>query len=238
MIRRMNKKADLMNNTLEIIVAVVGLLIIIGGIYLLYQHYANAESESAKNTINVLEAKINAVGEGQTANVLIQGFDYKYSSSDPSRWYIMGWGKNDIEKPGKCLDSCICICKLDDFNDFKNRALDSTQDELNEAGIQKCQDNGFCRVLDGDIVNIHRVSQIAKNNKAPLSKILAEGFSLDKLPVSRSDKYITLREGLVEVTIRKSVNGIEVYNDNPVSLEYAWNWDFNLGRFIDKPEFS
>lgn len=131
MIRRMNKmnkRGDLLNNILGVVIAVIGILVIFGGAYMLYQKYANQESEKAKAVIDVLEAKINAIEVGQNAEALVRGVP---------GWFVAGWGKAITNKPDKCFNSiCLCICKGK-----------SVTEELKK---NSCQDNGFCRKIAGD----------------------------------------------------------------------------------------
>ncbi|MDP1695447.1 MAG: hypothetical protein Q8L29_00865 [archaeon] len=128
MMRRMNKRGDLLNNILGVVIAVIGILVIFGGAYMLYQKYVNQESEKAKNTIDVLEAKINAIEVGQSTEALVRGLP---------GWFVAGWGKAITTKPDKCfLSICLCICK------------GSAVQEADKVKV--CQNNGFCRKIAGD----------------------------------------------------------------------------------------
>jgi len=222
-----NKRGDLLNNVLGVIIAVIGLLIIFGGVYMLYQKYVNIDSENAKNTINVLEAKINAIENEQTGRVLIQGFDYTGDA-----WYIVGWGRDDIHKPGKCFDSCICICKLNNYDDFSDRNVTSLYDSVNVNGIKKCQDNGFCRTINVKSVKASRVARIPKNL---LSWEIGIKELWESVPFQRYDDYIRVRKNVMEVIVTKNAEAVMVSHDDTDTLEYdKQSLKLELsGKFID-----
>lgn len=131
----MKRKGDTLNTVLGIILAVIGILIFIAGIYKLYQVGVNEESENAKKTLDIVIARVNAMPDGETGKFTLQGF-----SQDV--WYIVGWGRLDRESPEKCLGSaCLCICKKSGF----------------ASGCQGS--DGFCRVIDFDNVSVRSAYQ-------------------------------------------------------------------------------
>src|SRR3989344_8102892 len=120
----MRKKGDfLMNNFLSFFIAVVCVVLFaffIGNA--IYQARASDELTNAKKTIELIEAKINALDEGQKSELTIQGF------AGAESWYLVGWNKEDSSdiKPEKCFfNSCICIC--------------------NGASKDVCQKKGICK---------------------------------------------------------------------------------------------
>jgi hypothetical protein len=129
--RRGESDGNLTDNTIGIIVAVLGIALLGVAVFQLYGVLSNQEEKSAQRTIDLIESKINALEEGQEAKVLIQGFD---GSED---WSVVGWSFDEPldEKPEKCsLESCICIC---------NKVAGITSTFKNE-----CQEKGFCRFFD------------------------------------------------------------------------------------------
>src|SRR3989344_6406735 len=126
----MRKKGDfLVNNILSVIIAVIGIVLFVFGISKIYQVRASDELTNAKKTIELIEAKINALDEGQKSELTIQGF------AGAESWYLVGWNKEDSSdiKPEKCFfNSCICIC--------------------NGASKDVCQKKGICKdFVDKDI---------------------------------------------------------------------------------------
>ena len=127
-----NKKAIVLENTLSVIIAVLGLLLLIYSAYYLYSKLTtNIETESAKEVANLIEKKINALPDNQAANITIRGVN-------GNNWYLIGFNVNNPNRPNKCFfNSCLCVCKGD-----------ST---LPEYQGKICQDTGFCRKTDRNI---------------------------------------------------------------------------------------
>ncbi|MEK6896650.1 MAG: hypothetical protein AABX12_04295 [Nanoarchaeota archaeon] len=94
----------LMKNFVYIVIAVIGLLVFIAGVYKLYQVGVNQESENAKKTLGLIMAKVEALPEESSNLFSFQGFS-------KNAWYLAGWNDEDVGKPVKCLKNCICICK-------------------------------------------------------------------------------------------------------------------------------
>src|SRR3989338_9771741 len=96
-------KKGLIKDVTSLVIAIIGILLLLFAVYQLYKVIVNGDSEIAKKTLNIIETKINYLEEGQTGKFPIIG---------PKEWYLVGWGKENIERPDKCyFDSCICICK-------------------------------------------------------------------------------------------------------------------------------
>lgn len=120
----MKRNGLVLKNVLSMLLAIIGLLIFIGGIYKLYQVGLDEESENAKKTLDIVLARVDAMPEGVNGTFTVQGF------SEENVWYLSGWNASDREKPEKCFDSsCICVCE-------------------GSALAKDCQDNGFCRKVD------------------------------------------------------------------------------------------
>lgn len=127
----MIKRKGLVRDTTSLVIAIVGIILLLFAVYQLYNVFVDQDSEVAKRTLNVIEAKINLLDEGQTGKFPIKG-----PWNKDRKWYLVGWGKENSERPDKCyFDSCICIC----------------DGSLKES----CQGrNGFCRKVDVKEVRI------------------------------------------------------------------------------------
>ncbi len=94
-------------NVLEIVLAVVIILILVGGAFLFYRNLiVSSDVESAKTTMNVIEGKIRALREGEKNSFFVRGVN-------AADWYLFGWGKFDSGRPDRCyFENCVCLCKL------------------------------------------------------------------------------------------------------------------------------
>lgn len=171
----MKRKGDTLNTVLGIILAVIGILIFIAGIYKLYQVGVNEESENAKKTLDIVVARVNAMPDGQTGTFALQGF-----SEDT--WFLVGWSASDRTKPEKCLiSSCVCICK-------------------GFSSGEHCQSEGFCRE-----VNFVNVSVWSASLESPTSGASSAGTGAPGVPsgppriVTR--KCVPIIHSLQEVTL-------------------------------------
>ena len=144
-----NKKAQtLPENTLGIILAVIGIALIIFAVVKLYQFSSNQEKENAKKIIDLVEEKINAMKDGEEISFPFQG---------QKTWLLTGWSKDDRNRPDKCsFNSCICICPTDTINTAST-----------------CQKSGICREIDKKEIFIRGTPSTAINliEKRPESYI-------------------------------------------------------------------
>ena len=190
-----NKGDFLMNNFLSFFIAVVCVVLFaffIGNA--IYQARASDELTNAKKTIELIEAKTNALDEGQKSELTIQGF------AGAERWYIVGWNKNDPNRPEKCFfDSCICIC--------------------NGASKEVCQEKGICKYFDGLDIN---VSAYVLRVTFP-----DESFrNSDFIPLSQYDFHyskaniqcIPLQNSLFELAVSRKNDLINIFNNNSHDL--------------------
>jgi hypothetical protein len=145
---KMNRKGqDLKENVPGIIIAVIGLAIIVAAVWLSISAYRNQDTESAKAIINNIDGKISLIEEGQPAKVVIKGV---------KDWNLIGWSKNDLNRPDKCyFKSCICICKLD-LGRINLKPTDYAND---------CQANGMCRLYDSGNASAFTINSYQKEKK-------------------------------------------------------------------------
>ena len=123
-----NKRADLMNNVLTVLIAVVGLVIIGYAAWKLYVVYADQDATNAQKEIDLIEGKLGNLEAGQASRILLRKIP---------KWAIVGWGANEEGGPDKCyFKSCVCICK------YSNLAPRSK-----EEFTSSCQNSGYCRTF-------------------------------------------------------------------------------------------
>lgn len=125
-LNKMKGKRGLLEDTTSIVISVLAILILIGVGVAIYRYAASGESETAKKSIDVVEARIQELRDGETGRFPMKG---------PTGWNLMGWSKNQEGRPDKCyFESCICICK--------------------KSNSESCQSSGFCRNVDKENVRI------------------------------------------------------------------------------------
>jgi len=128
-----NRKGDLRDAIVGVVIAVLGIIIFGGAVILLYQATGDQDVKNAEELEEIFLEKINALEEGD-GDISVRGVE---------GWSFIGWSKNHNSKPDKCFfESCLCVCpggKPEFFGDnvdyFKN----------------SCQERGFCsEKLDRD----------------------------------------------------------------------------------------
>src|SRR3989338_6284518 len=126
----MRKRGGLTNNVLSLTVAVIGIGLIAYGIVKLYNVYSSEENKNALKTLENIKSKIDNLGDGQKADILIQGF------KGGNNQYIVGYSKEEYErKPDKCyFESCICVCR--------------------GTSKESCQ-SGYCEEVEQEKVNVY-----------------------------------------------------------------------------------
>lgn len=120
------KKAILMPETLKIILAVLGILILIYLAASLYGFFVKDNKEKqAQASLEILNSKIKLVESGAQKEI-------KFLIESPNDWYIIAWPYQDeSEKPQQCAgDYCICMCESA-YSKF------GVLDECNKKGICK-----------------------------------------------------------------------------------------------------
>src|SRR3989344_3500951 len=102
--KQINKKADLMPETLKIIVAVVGILILLGLAFAIYSGFSNkTEKRQAQATLDQIIFSVNSAAvKGGVANKLV--------ILSPKRWSIKSIARESMESVMCSGEGCICIC--------------------------------------------------------------------------------------------------------------------------------
>lgn len=187
--RIINKKGDLLNNILTTVIAVVGLVIIIYATYRLYSVYANQEETKAKNDANIIEARINLINNGESGKVVITGVE---------GWSLIGWSKNDANRPDKCsFKSCLCVCKY-----TVGKTPVSPEDKI--SAVETCQKSGICRFFDFDDV------KVSSSFECEIISGSAAGPGASVPVISKTTclkNAIQLPKNLIELTITKDKEG-------------------------------
>ena len=127
-----NKKADLLNNVLTSVIAVIGLALILFAAWKLYSTYVNQEDKNAQHLIDSIVGKIDTLEDGQNNTFVFAGF----TSSKSDGWIIQSWSTT-APRPDKCyFKNCICICPNGGGPDII---------------LANCQEKGFCRLFDRSV---------------------------------------------------------------------------------------
>lgn len=134
MINRRGDEGNLLKETLEIILFVVGTAILIFAVWKVWDLVANQERVNADRLISDIVRRANDIEEKKVEGFTVSGL---------KNWYLVGWSKEDPanKKPDKCfLSSCICICKGDRQNTKKS-----------------CQE-GICKELNFKKIKVYEFS--------------------------------------------------------------------------------
>lgn len=133
-----NKKGNLMDNALGVLIAVIGLALLAYGVYKVYQTVVNSEEQKVKDLANLIDAKISTLQTGQTGKFLVTAI------KGDNFWGLVAWNYSDPNRPDKCsLNSCVCVC---------TPIFDYTLENIKR---DSCQTSGFCRNLGKIDVKIY-----------------------------------------------------------------------------------
>jgi len=118
------KGEELVGEGLGIVLAIIGLVILGALGYGLYNLFVNQDMKNAKEFIESLSSKAEALEDGEGNTFALPGI---------TGWVLVGWNKGSTDKPEKCFDqNCLCLC---------NGAGDAIT----------CQKNGYCRNVDRSV---------------------------------------------------------------------------------------
>ena len=127
-----NKKGFLLTEeTLKIVIAVIGLTILIYFLVtLFYSNIGQEKQRQAASTIEGISDVISVLDLGQREVYLLQ----------PKGWTMFSF-VGEIKKPNSCFgEDCICIC--DEVN------VDTLFGLIESRQLKECSKNGACTVVD------------------------------------------------------------------------------------------
>lgn len=198
------RRGIIMGNTLSLLVAMLGLLVVLGAIGTIVYNLFYSDSAKAKKALDIVIDKIDYLKEGENAKFPLRGVD---------GWMFVGWSKEDLIRPDKCfLNNCVCVCKIpDDLNTWVGvlrpgqgspsdeerieRDKMETQEKLKEA----CQEKeGICKAVK-EIVTLSSYGEV-----------------IDKTTGASQNVYfpaIRLSNKLVELEIRMLKSSVQILND-------------------------
>lgn len=101
-----NKKANLMENSTELVIAILILLILFVAVVKIYTNFLqDRELTSAKNVVNVIEQKILDASENSNVKKTIRGVNGE-------DWVLTAFDFSSLNRPDACFEQpCIYICK-------------------------------------------------------------------------------------------------------------------------------
>ncbi len=189
-----------MNNVLGVVLVVIGLAILIFGIWKFYSVYVNQEETNARKFVDSLEGKINALQDKSAADIVFSGF----KSDKENKWSLVGWSMTSRERPDKCaFKSCICICP--DIAYYPKKDY-----------IDICQTKGFCRVFDQESVYVYKFG--SKSGEIPVAVIesavdltnIDEWGGLQSVSGGFYTNRIEIPENFIKLDIKKEANKLSV----------------------------
>lgn len=160
----LNRRGILEKNTVGLILAAIGIIVVIVIIYKLYSYaLLDNEVKSAAKVLDSILAKVDRIdGRGK---VTVVGVPAIAGGGADAKWFLTGWSKGEKGRPDKCFfgGSCICVCKIEDpfkkMGEVYIRDLSSlSKEEADKRLVEYKQKNaqticqnpktGVCRTLD------------------------------------------------------------------------------------------
>lgn len=199
------------NETLSIIVTVIGLLLLMFGAWKIYDATRDQEAKNAENILGDILRKVDSLDVGQANEFNIRGLQYGPDSSEA--WALVGFGKDKVNRPDKCFfESCLCYCKgsseifasSSSRRLVRNMELDSDLQglELLERIVNACQQEGVCSEVDVEKISVNQFITDGINqgfNNGDISGhtiVFMEPIS--RLYVSVEENSLTLGQGYPE----------------------------------------
>ena len=136
--RRIGRRGEdtALKNVISVIIAVIGIVAIVYGIVKVASIFTNQESTNAKNSLEVIGSRLEALQAGQKSTFLLQGF------KNSENWIVASWNNTENGRPDKCFfKSCLCLCPASDNN------------------AQSCQASGFCKTFEYSGVVIEPINK-------------------------------------------------------------------------------
>ena len=205
MICNYSRRGQLKENTLEVLVTVIVFVVLFGGAgYIVYNYYflnVAQNEDTAKGLLKVVNAKIDALDEGQESRLLVKGPCEGNEPDAACFWYLTGWGKEDGGRPQRCFfKSCVCICS----SSTSATALSETSSALRDS----CQAGrtGFCAFVDSPSMKVSSMQQTAVVTPLYGGSVGAMSTKL----VDTEKHFISFKSNLIELKIRRSGGAVEI----------------------------
>lgn len=140
----MNKRGSMLlpEETLKIIIAIIGVSLLIVLMYSLYSAVSKSHKlTQARASIEILYSNIQLIENQEKTQT-----DFILES--PNNWWITAWPYKDFNingktKPSSCKgEYCICLCPIN----FKSL----------EKSIKECEEKGICKDVSKKITTIHQ----------------------------------------------------------------------------------
>lgn len=172
-----NKKADILpEETLKIILAVIGIGLLILLAVLLYGIFSKRQDVvQAETNMNYIMSIINRMGDGMDKTGGAGTKTETYVLLNPSGWGVFAWPIGaEEEKPNACLnwEKCICFCEINWFS--KMPLVDKMASYL-----KSCNQLSVCREIKQNEFSIEptnpiQINELIKKDKAKELEITLE----------------------------------------------------------------
>ncbi|RMD66723.1 hypothetical protein D6817_03535 [Candidatus Pacearchaeota archaeon] len=188
---KQNKKASTitLDNVLSLIIFIVGIILIVAGIFKVYNLVGEArESRSAETLLDKILTKAKSVEVGEETEVTLQGFKHD------TELLLVAFNKDQAKAPEKCFfNNCLCICG----------GLSLTSPEE----IEKLCQEGVCKQSDTKIsINSKKVIQIP----LPYAGTPLGGYQSNELKIELN--AIDIPQTLFKLKIKKpKENEVVIY---------------------------
>jgi len=162
-----NKKGILVKETLGIVLAVVGIVLLV---YLAVELYGLFDSktglEKAKGSLDTLYSGVGKVDRGEVE-------ESEFFLESPNDWWVIAWPYQDrSDKPTQCKGNCICICPMP-----------SPGLSVYEGSLKKCNNLGVCKDVSKPIKTIYDAEASGLYAKTRRSLVNALGYDTVNVPI-------------------------------------------------------
>jgi hypothetical protein len=199
-----SKRGQLKENTLGVMVAVIGIVIVFGGAgFILYNYFtlsSEQRQEEAKGLIDVLGVKLEKLEEGKSSRFLVKGPCDAIRQGDSCYWYLTGWSVDEQERPERCFfNSCVCVCEAE----IKESAI--SKGDL----VKACQNGktGYCKAVNTKKIEISSIQKVPGDIVAHKEGLDIRGPSKDAVK-----PFISFRTNLIEMMIQKNSGGLNIHS--------------------------
>lgn len=203
-----------MENSTELVIAILILLILFAAVVKIYTNFLqDRELASAKRFLNVLDGKIELADNGISTKKIMQGVN-------GDDWFLTKFDFSDTDRPDACFEKpCIFICK----GVISKYASDAT---VIEEIKNYCKEYGKFLRYDFDEIFVNDYVMRGKQLDS-----LGGGIESERKPTRLN--YINLpKNKLIEIEIEKNVvDGKKVLGIIHYSDDYTGSRDSDGGKF-------